>query len=104
MLSANVAHGEELSQRCAMCHDLTKGGMNKIGPALYGIVGMPIATRPGYIYSSALKAKGGTWDDQSLYRHLMSPPNYAPGTKMSFGGFLNAQDAIDVIAYMKTWK
>jgi cytochrome c len=36
---ADLAAGEKIHQRCQQCHDFSKGGPNKIGPNLYGIVG-----------------------------------------------------------------
>jgi cytochrome c len=38
LVSANVANGKALEGRCAQCHDATKGGPNKIGPNLFGVV------------------------------------------------------------------
>jgi hypothetical protein len=36
---ADIAQGKTISGRCEQCHDLSKGGPNKIGPNLWGIVG-----------------------------------------------------------------
>ena len=40
---ADVAKGKDVSSRCEQCHDLTKGGPDKIGPNLWGIVDRPRA-------------------------------------------------------------
>src|SRR5579871_1527746 len=37
--TASVQKGEASAKKCGACHDFTKGGPNKIGPNLYGIVG-----------------------------------------------------------------
>jgi cytochrome c len=100
--TADVAKGAEIHKRCEQCHDISKGGPNKIGPELWGVVGRPRASHPGFSYSSAMKAKGGTWTFDELFRFLKSPGAYIPGTKMSFAGLKSAQDRIDLIAYLRT--
>ena len=39
MALGDVTSGEKIFKKCAACHSIEKGGPNKIGPALYGIVG-----------------------------------------------------------------
>jgi cytochrome c len=62
----------------------------------------PRATHPGFSYSSAMKAKGGDWSYDEIFRFLKSPGAYIPGTKMSFAGLKSAQDRINLIAYLRT--
>jgi cytochrome c len=102
LASADVAKGAEVHKRCEQCHDISKGGPNKIGPELWGVVGRPRASHPGFSYSSAMKAKGGNWTFDELFRFLKSPGSYIPGTKMSFAGLRSSQDRIDLIAYLRT--
>ena len=45
--AADIQEGEKIAQRCAQCHDWSKGGPNKIGPNLYGVVGSAARRRPG---------------------------------------------------------
>ena len=99
---ANVADGKSISTRCEQCHDLSKGGPNKIGPNLWGVVGRPRASHPGFDYSSAMKSKGGTWIYDELFKFLKSPGAYIPGTKMSFAGLRSPTDRTDIIAYLRT--
>jgi cytochrome c len=99
---ASVADGKSISTRCEQCHDLSKGGPNKIGPNLWGVVGRPRASHPGFDYSAAMKAKGGSWSYDELFKFLKSPGAYIPGTKMSFAGLPKAQDRIDLISYLRT--
>ena len=99
---ANVAEGKSISTRCEQCHDLSKGGPNKIGPNLWGVVGRPRASHPGFDYSAAMKAKGGSWSYDELFKFLKSPGAYIPGTKMSFAGLPKADDRINLIAYLRT--
>lgn len=102
LASANVGNGKSLEGRCSQCHDVTKGGPNKIGPNLFGIVDRPRASHAGFAYSSAMKGKPGPWSYDELFKFLKSPAIDIPGTKMSFAGIRSAQDRIDLIAYLRT--
>jgi len=87
--------------QCAVCHDWTKGGPNKIGPNLYGVVGRPRASQPGFDYSPAMKAKSGVWTYADLYMFLQQPALFVPGTKMTFAGLPRAQERLNVIAFLR---
>ena len=103
LASADVANGEKISKKCGTCHTLDKGGPNKIGPNLYGVVGRPIASHPGFSYDDALLAhKDDTWTYANLNHFLHSPKDFAPGTKMSFAGLPKVQDRADLVAYLRT--
>jgi len=84
---------------CGSCHfkDST------FAPPLEGIVGRKIAAVPGFLYSAALKAKGGAWTDARLDAFLASPQDFAPGSGMD----ARVEDPAkrrQVIAYLKTLK
>jgi cytochrome c len=100
--AADAAAGKTISARCEQCHDLSAAKTNKIGPALYDVVGRARATEAGFSYSSAMKSKGGNWTFDELFKFLKSPGSYIPGTKMSFAGLRNAQDRINLIAFLRT--
>jgi cytochrome c len=100
--TADTAKGQNTSHKCEQCHNLNKGGAIKIGPPLYGVVGRPRASIAGFDYSSAMKAKGGSWTFDELFKFLKSPQAYIEGTKMTFAGLPSAQDRIDLIAYLRT--
>lgn len=102
MASADATRGADDVRKCAVCHDFTKGGPNRVGPNLWGIVGANKASHPSYSYSAALKGLGGKWTVEDLYHFLNGPKKFAPGTKMSFPGFAKPQNVADVIAYLKT--
>jgi cytochrome c len=99
---ADVAKGKDVSSRCEQCHDLTKGGPDKIGPNLWGIVDRPRASRASFSYSSAMSSSHAPWTYENLFRYLKSPQAVVPGTKMSFAGLPSAQDRINLIAYLRT--
>ena len=98
---ADAMQGAMIAERCGACHDWTKGGPNKIGPNLYGVVGRPRASHPGFEYSAAMKAKGGTWTYPDLFTFLRQPALFVSGTKMSFAGLPNPKDRLDVIAFLR---
>ena len=101
--AADAAAGKEVAQRCEQCHDMSKGGPNKIGPNLYGIIGRARASHAGFSYSAAMTGKGGTWTYEELFRFLHSPARYIPGTKMTFIGLPRAQDRLNLLAFMRSW-
>jgi cytochrome c len=103
LASADVDAGKSIANRCEQCHTLGKGEPNKIGPNLYGVVGAARGEgRDGFSFSSAMKAKGGTWTFDELFHFLKSPAVYIPGTKMSFAGLRSEKDRINLIAYLRT--
>jgi cytochrome c len=101
LASADPHRGESLTKVCQTCHTFEKGGPNKVGPNLWGIVGRP-KVEPGFNYSAAMKAKGGDWTIDELNQFLASPRGYIPGTAMSFAGLPRPQQRADVIAYLNT--
>src|SRR5262249_21171290 len=57
LAKADPQKGATVGKKCLTCHDFTKGGPNKVGPNLYGIVGRDRAAHEGFSYSGAMKAK-----------------------------------------------
>lgn len=99
-----AAMGEQVFKRCVACHTIDKGGANGIGPNLHGVVGRAVASHEAFSYSSALKAKSGSWDAAHLDRFLESPMQYAPGTRMAFAGIIDAVDRKALILYLESQK
>jgi len=103
LATADVAKGEQVFARCISCHTINQGGASGIGPNLYGVVGLPIATHEaGFAYSAALSDHGGNWTFENLDEWLKSPRAFANGTKMSFAGLSSIEDRAAVIAYMNS--
>jgi len=89
-LTAAVARGEGpaprgevlFENRCARCHGVGGDGSDGLAPALIGVVGRPVAARADYVYSDALKAKGGVWSAEAINRYLIDPQSFAQGSDM----------------------
>jgi cytochrome c len=104
LASADPKAGADVAKKCTACHTFDKGGPNRIGPNLYGIVGEPIAEGKGFAFSDALKAHKGSWDPETLNAWLFRPQAFAKGTKMTFVGLPKAKDRADVVAYLQSLK
>ena len=100
LAKADAAKGEQVFNKCAACHNATKGGPNGLGPNLWDVLGEPVGKGKGFAFSDALAKKGGNWNWDNLSQWLSSPRTFAPGTKMTFAGLSNPQERADVIAYL----
>ena len=104
LASASTERGEVAAKKCAACHTFDKGGPNRVGPNLWGIVNRKRAGHEGFNYSAAMKAKGGEWTFDELNKFLAGPGGYIAGTSMTFAGLPKAKDRADVVAYLQTLK
>lgn len=102
LASADIAQGEKTAKKCGACHSFEKGGANKVGPALYGVLDRDIGGVEGYTYSGALSEKPGNWDYEALNGFLKSPKDWAKGTKMAFSGIEKETERAGVIVYLRS--
>jgi cytochrome c len=102
LASASIDRGTQTAKQCLACHNFGKGQGAKVGPDLYGVVGRPRASEPGFNYSAAMKAKGGTWTFDDLNSFLTKPSAFIPGTLMTFAGLSNEKQRADLIVYLNS--
>jgi cytochrome c len=103
LASADAAKGQAVAKACTACHDFTKGGPNKTGPNLWGIVMRKIGTHEGFAYSEAMAAKSSEdWTYEALNDFILSPKTAIPGTKMTYGGLKKDADRANLLAYLGT--
>ena len=100
MAMGDIAHGEKVFKKCAACHSIVKDGANKIGPALYNVVGRKIGGVSDYKYSKALIEYGKEWNFEELNGFLIKPSKWIKGTKMAYAGLRKEKDRASVIKYL----
>ena len=98
--STSVTDGAKVFKKCAACHSITQEGVNKIGPALWGVLGRQAGSISNYKYSKAMTAYGKPWSFDEMNSFLTKPKDWIKGTKMSFAGLKYAKDRAAVILYM----
>ena len=101
LATGSPEEGATVAKKCAACHNFEEGGANKIGPALWGVVGRDIASVEGFAYSDALAGVEGVWDYESLGHFLADPKGWAPGTKMAFAGVKDEEDLANLILHLR---
>ena len=97
-----LEHGQKVFKKCSACHVVAKGGKNKIGPVLYGVLGKKSASIKDYKYSKALVAHGKVWSFAEMNSYLIKPQAHIKGTKMAFAGLKSEKDRASVILYMNS--
>ena len=100
LADGDAEHGKKVFKKCSACHSVKKGGKNKIGPALYNVLGINMAGLEDYKYSKALVAFGKSWTFQEMNSFLIKPTAYIKGTKMAFAGLKKDKDRASVILFM----
>ena len=100
MAMGDVASGEKIFKKCAACHSINKGGKNKIGPALYNVVGRKVGGVADYKYSKALASYDKEWNFEELNGFLLKPAKWIKGTKMAYAGLRKEEDRASIIKYL----
>ena len=101
--AADIDGAKLFKKKCTIYHRLDESGKKRVGPNLWGVVGRPIASAPGFKYSKGLgKHAGKTWTEENLDTWLTKPRAFAKGTRMAFPGFRKAGQRAVVIAYLRS--
>ena len=103
LATGDLAHGEKVFKKCAACHSIKSGGGNKIGPALYNVVGRKVASLSDYKYSKALVEYDKNWNFEELNGFLLKPKDWIKGTKMAYAGLRKEKDRASVILYLNKY-
>ena len=101
--TGDLAHGEKVFKKCSACHSIKSGGGNKIGPALYNVVGRKVGVLDDYKYSKALADYEKNWSFEELNGFLLKPKDWIKGTKMAYAGLRKEKDRASVILYLNKY-
>jgi cytochrome c len=94
--------------KCAICHQVGPGAKTLVGPELNGIVGRKAASIADYtIYSDGMKKlgeEGYVWTEENIDKWITNPKAMIPDSPMAlaFQGVADANERVDIIAYLKT--
>jgi len=99
--AADPEEGKRFYIFCQACHTLNEGGMNKVGPNLYGIAGAQAAQVEGFVYSDALSGAGLVWDAETLDAWIRRPAELVRGTTMVFAGINDPEQRAALIAFLQ---
>jgi cytochrome c len=99
LASADASAGERLWRQCAACHVVDQE-RNGTGPHLVGIVGRGKGDVEGFAYSDYFVGNDEVWTAEALSGFIENPREYAPGTRMAYGGMSSAGDRANLIAYL----
>jgi cytochrome c len=102
LASADPKAGQAVAKACAACHTFEKGGPNRVGPNLWGVVAGEKAHAQGFNYSQAMKGAEGNWTYEDLNKYLYDPKAAIPGNRMTFAGVKKTQDRANLIAWLRT--
>ena len=100
MAMGDFEHGKKIFKKCAACHSINQGGANKMGPALYNVVGRVVGGVSDYKYSKSLASYCKQWTFEELNGFLIKPAMWIKGTKMAFAGLKEEKDRASIIIYM----
>ena len=102
----DAAKGKAAFERqCAICHTVEKGGDNRLGPNLFGIIGKKAGTAPDYTYTNAFKTRANwEWTEDAIGGWMMFPSTMIPGTAMGIFQGIAERDRDDLVAYLTTLK
>lgn len=106
LATADADAGQGVFKKCASCHTVEKGGPNKVGPNLWGVVNRPIASHEGFSYSAGMVAfsqgQKVVWDFDHLSYFIEAPKKHVPGTAMGFAGIKKPEERANLLSFLRT--
>ncbi len=98
-----MSNGErQFARKCSICHSLTPNSERRAGPTLHDIFGRQAGTLPDYLYSDTLQDSDIIWNEETINGLFdEGPDHYIPGSKMPMQRITQAQDRIDLIAFLR---
>ncbi len=104
--AADIAKGQAAFVRqCAICHTIDKGGENRVGPNLFGIVGRRAGTVTDFKYTNAFRNTATfEWTEGLLGPWIALPAVMVPGTAMGVFPGVSDRDKDDIVAYVAAQK
>jgi cytochrome c len=92
-------------RQCAICHTVDKGGENRLGPNLFGIIGRKAASVPEFDYTRAFKNTANwVWIEDLVGGWISNPGLMVPGTAMGVFQGVSEKDRDDIVAYLGAQK
>ncbi len=95
---------EIFARKCASCHQIGAGAVNRVGPLLNGIFDRKAGQVEGFRYSKDMLRQGAdglVWNFENLDVYLENPKALISRTRMNFRGLKDPRDRADVIAYLR---
>ena len=104
--AADIAKGQAAFVRqCAICHTIDKGGENRVGPNLFGVVGRRAGAAPDFKYTNAFRNTATfEWTEGLLGPWIALPAVMVPGTAMGVFPGVSDRDKDDIVAYVAAQK
>lgn len=101
LVSADYRQGMiAFQQRCSACHSAADGGLDLVGPNLYGVFSRKVGMKPGYNFSDALRKAGFQWTPARLQAWLADPEGYLPGNRMTVPEAVPPGDRVALLSYL----
>ena len=104
--AADIAKGQAAFVRqCAICHTIDKGGENRLGPNLFGVIGRRAGAVPDFKYTNAFRTTATfEWTEGLLGPWIALPAVMVPGTAMGVFPGVSDRDKDDIVAYVAAQK
>lgn len=96
--------GAKVFTKCAACHEVGSGAVDKVGPHLNRIFGRAAGAHDGFRYSESLERAGNDgliWSAETLDAYIENPRALVSKTRMSFRGIKDADERANLLAYLR---